>query len=94
MSEQVISKEKFAVVGKSRESMESISRPTLTFWQEAWRRIRKNKIVTVYFWEYCDWLCKRKTVMIEKIEGDIFTLKSNNTTGHIAGRLCYEHAEV
>ena len=39
MSEQVISKEKFAVVGKSKENMESISRPTLTFWQEAWRRI-------------------------------------------------------
>ena len=44
MSEQVISKEKFAVVGKSKENMESISRPTLTFWQEAWRRIKKNKV--------------------------------------------------
>ena len=44
MSEQVISKEKFAVIGKSKENMESISRPTLTFWQEAWRRIKKNRI--------------------------------------------------
>ena len=44
MSEQVISKEKFAVVGKSKENMESISRPTLTFWQEAWRRIKKNRV--------------------------------------------------
>lgn len=44
MSEQIISKDKFTIVGKNKEKMESISRPTLTFWQEAWRRIRKNKI--------------------------------------------------
>ena len=47
MSEQIISKEKFAVIGKSKKSMESISRPTLTFWQEAWRRIRKNKVAFI-----------------------------------------------
>ena len=44
MSEQVISKEQFAVVGKNKQVMESISRPALTYWQEAWRRIKKNKI--------------------------------------------------
>ena len=44
MSEQVISKEKFAVVGKSKVIMESISRPTLTFWQEAWRRIKRTEL--------------------------------------------------
>ncbi len=36
--------EDFAVVGKNLEQMESISRPILTFWQEVWRRIRKNKV--------------------------------------------------
>lgn len=33
----------FEVVGKNLEQMESIARPSLTFWQEVWRRIRKNK---------------------------------------------------
>ncbi|MEG2928489.1 MAG: ABC transporter permease [Oscillospiraceae bacterium] len=47
MSEQTIPQEKFKVIGKNKERMESISRPTLTFWQEAWRRIKKNKVA---FW--------------------------------------------
>ena len=38
-----ITREKFRVVGKNLEKMESIARPSLTFWQEAWRRIRQNK---------------------------------------------------
>lgn len=33
----------FTVVGKNIEKMESITRPSLTFWQEAWRRIRGNR---------------------------------------------------
>ncbi len=36
--------EDFTHVGKSLEKMESISRPSLTFWQEAWRRIRTNRV--------------------------------------------------
>lgn len=36
--------EDFIHVGKSLEKMESISRPSLTFWQEAWRRIRINRV--------------------------------------------------
>lgn len=44
-TEQVIlSKEKFKVIGKNSEQMESISRPNLSYWQDAWRRIRKNKV--------------------------------------------------
>ncbi len=39
-----ITRDKFNVVGKNLEKMESISRPSLTFWQEAWRRIRGNKV--------------------------------------------------
>lgn len=35
---------KFRVVGKSHEGMESISRPNLTFWQDAWMRIKKNRL--------------------------------------------------
>lgn len=47
MSEQIIPQEKFRIIGKNKERMESISRPTLTFWQEAWRRIKKNKVAFV-----------------------------------------------
>ena len=38
-----------------------------------------------------------KVLLIKPVDGKIileYSLKSNNTTGHIAGRLCYEHAEV
>lgn len=35
---------KFTVVGKNIEKMNSISRPSLTYWQDAWRRIRGNKV--------------------------------------------------
>ena len=37
-------KEQFKVVGKNTKTMESISRPNIGYWQDAWRRIRKNKI--------------------------------------------------
>ncbi|MCR4956616.1 MAG: ABC transporter permease [Lachnospiraceae bacterium] len=36
-------KEKFVIKGKSISGMESIHRPSLSFWQDAWRRLRKNK---------------------------------------------------
>lgn len=39
-----IPKEKFQVVGKDIGKMESISRPNLSYWQDAWMRIRKNKV--------------------------------------------------
>lgn len=35
--------ELFTVVGRNTARMESISRPSLTFWQDAWRRFKKNK---------------------------------------------------
>ena len=39
-----ITRDKFKVVGKNIQSMESISRPNIGYWQDAWRRIRKNKV--------------------------------------------------
>ncbi len=38
-----ISEEKFKNVGKNSEKMEAITRPNLTYWKDAWRRIKKNK---------------------------------------------------
>lgn len=37
----------FETVGKNYGKMDSISRPTLSFWQDAWRRLRKNKVALV-----------------------------------------------
>ena len=39
-----ITREKFKVVGKNISSMESISRPNIGYWQDAWRRLKKNKV--------------------------------------------------
>lgn len=38
-----LNKESFVIKGKDTIRMESISRPSLSFWQDAWRRLRKNK---------------------------------------------------
>lgn len=35
---------KFKRVGKNLEKMEAISRPNLTYWKDAWRRIKKNRV--------------------------------------------------
>lgn len=37
----------FETVGKNVSQMESISRPVLSFWADAWRRFRKNKVAFV-----------------------------------------------
>ncbi|MFQ8841089.1 MAG: hypothetical protein ACLR8P_09410 [Clostridium fessum] len=42
-------RDKFEMVGKNIEKMESISRPSLTFWQEARRRTRTNKAARFRF---------------------------------------------
>ncbi len=34
----------FRTVGKNVEKMEAISRPNLTYWKDAWRRIKQNKV--------------------------------------------------
>ena len=38
-----LNKDLFRVVGKSIDKMDSISRPNLSFWQDAWRRLKKNR---------------------------------------------------
>lgn len=34
----------FKRIGKNIEKMEAISRPNLTYWRDAWRRIKQNKV--------------------------------------------------
>ena len=42
-----LNKDMFVIRGKNIEQMETISRPSLSFWQDAWRRFRKNKAAFV-----------------------------------------------
>jgi oligopeptide transport system permease protein len=39
-----IDKELFTHVGIDEEFSESINRPSMTYWQDAWRRLKKNKV--------------------------------------------------
>jgi len=41
---QELSVSQFITIGKNTDKMESISRPNLTYWKDAWRRIKKNKV--------------------------------------------------
>ena len=43
MTEKDFSKELFVHRGPDRKTMESISRPNISFWQDAWRRLKKNR---------------------------------------------------
>ncbi len=42
--EKNLDKSQFVLIGKNIEKMEAITRPNLTYWKDAWRRIKKNKV--------------------------------------------------
>lgn len=42
-----LNRTEFKVVGKNIEKMESITRPNLTYWADAWRRIKKNNVAFI-----------------------------------------------
>ena len=44
---EVLPDDLFVTRGKSLSKMDSITRPALSFWQDAWRRLRKNKAAFV-----------------------------------------------
>lgn len=44
VSQVQIEQDKFRHVGKSVDKMEVVSRPSLTYWQDAWRRLKKNRV--------------------------------------------------
>lgn len=39
-----LSKEKFEIIGCDNIDAEGILRPSMTYWQDAWRRLKKNKV--------------------------------------------------
>lgn len=44
MAEQTIKKELWEDIHKDNKDAEVISRPSMTYWQDAWRRLKKNKL--------------------------------------------------
>ncbi len=44
MSEQKISNDLWEAIPKANKDAEVISRPSMTYWQDAWRRLKKNKL--------------------------------------------------
>lgn len=42
-----LSKEKFQIIGCENLDAEGILRPSMTYWQDAWRRLKKNKVAMV-----------------------------------------------
>ena len=36
--------EQFKIIGYSQEEANRIDRPTISYWQDAWRRLRKNPV--------------------------------------------------
>ena len=36
--------DKFKVIGYSKDEANRIDRPTISYWQDAWRRLRKNRV--------------------------------------------------
>lgn len=42
-----LSPEKFKVIGFSQEEANRIDRPTISYWQDAWRRLKKNPVAMV-----------------------------------------------
>jgi oligopeptide transport system permease protein len=41
-----LSKEKFKIIGCENANSNEIVRPNITYWQDAWRRLKKNKVAT------------------------------------------------
>lgn len=41
-----LSKEKFKIIGCEHANADQILRPSMTYWQDAWRRLKQNKVAT------------------------------------------------
>lgn len=44
---ELLDKNKFRVIGIDENEAETIVRPNLTYWQDAWRRLKQNKVAIV-----------------------------------------------
>jgi len=42
-----LNKDKFKIIGYDEKELEAISRPNIGYWQDAWRRLKKNKVAMI-----------------------------------------------
>ena len=63
--------EKFKIIGFTQEEANKIDRPTISYWQDAWRRLRKNPVAMVSmmcfgtadrYWLSLDLICGGMTI--------------------------------
>ena len=47
MAQEKESKKDFTVIGKDLKANQAVARPSLTYWQDAWRRFRENKLAVI-----------------------------------------------
>lgn len=45
-----VSKELFVPVPKEERQQETIVRPSMSYWQDAWRRLKANKVAMASMW--------------------------------------------
>lgn len=41
--------DKFKIIGRDTKESEKFNKPSLTFWQDAWRRFKQNKIAMFFY---------------------------------------------
>ncbi|GCD12959.1 ABC transporter permease [Clostridium tagluense] len=71
-----LSKEKFKIIGCENANAEEILRPSMTYWQDAWRRLKQNKVATASLIILI--LISLMTIFGQYINGFSFEVKNDN----------------
>lgn len=71
-----LSKEKFEIIGCENVNSDQILRPSMTYWQDAWRRLKQNKVATASLIILV--LIALMTVVGQYINGFEFQLNNND----------------
>ncbi|MBZ9636392.1 ABC transporter permease [Clostridium sp. FP1] len=71
-----LSKEKFKIIGCENANAEEILRPSMTYWQDAWRRLKQNKVATASLIILI--LISLMTMFGQYINGFNFEVKNDN----------------
>jgi len=71
-----LSKEKFQIIGCENANSDEILRASMTYWQDAWRRLKQNKVATTSLIILV--LISLMTVVGQYINGFEFQLTDNN----------------
>lgn len=71
-----LSKEKFEIIGCENANADEILRPSMTYWQDAWRRLKQNKVATASLIILI--LISLMTIVGQYINGFEFQLTNNS----------------